>query len=199
MKVWSTSSKGQNTEKRSRRVWFSLGVGAAAIVAVCAVALGMVLLNSTMVEWWVPVLAAATAATATIPLTRRWLTRMLGGRVWAVTAHTAVAGALAFALFLGINYWGATSTERIDGTVVAKVCKEHTRYRRAGRRYNVPAGTYNTWHVRIRCEQGEFLSPSMSYNRYRRLHVGSTVPVELSHGLLGYPTLRLATKKPTQQ
>ncbi len=173
----------------------SLAIGSAIFVAIVAVALGLSLLKNTVVAWWVPVLAALTLATATLPLTRRRLSDWLGGRVWGVCAHMVVVGSLSFALFLGVNFWGATSTEIIDGTVVAKVRQEHTRYRRSGRRVRVADGTYHTWHVRVRCGQGEFLSPSMDYGRYRRMRVGAKVPVELGHGLLGYKTIRLAPRK----
>jgi len=178
-------------KNKRKSVWLGVGLAVGALVTIAAAGLGLALLGSTLVEWWVPALFAAVVAVATMPLTRSWLTRVLGGRLWAVCAHIALVGSLAFALFLGVNDWGATGCETVDGTVVAKVRKEHTRYRRSGRRVRIADGHYNTWHVRIRCAYGEFQSPSMDYGRYSRLRVGATVPVEVGDGLLGYKTVRL--------
>ncbi len=162
------------------------------IAVIFMIAAGVACCGRMFMPLWLPVGAAVLVAGATAPVIGPRWRRLLRWPVAACcVAHVLVVGSAVFAAVTVSNF----AVERPDTrrTVRAVVdghfTEERTRYRRVGRNRQVPAGHYNTYHLRLRLPDGHTFTDELPFEAYRRCRDGRRVPVGLYTGLWGYTVI----------
>ena len=156
--------------------------------------LGLFCFGATIMPLWIPLGFALLMSAALLPVTSRLMRRLTGSdsKIIKALAHMAVFTVLFFDIVVCPNYFVARpGTSRTENCVIeSKYTKEHTRYRRAGRRTRIPDGTYNTWHMSLRLPDGRCKDVEVSMSTYRRHKKGGSYAVCCYDGLFGYTVVK---------
>ncbi len=155
---------------------------------------GTALLSRTFIPKWIPITIATVPAIVTAPvLMNRWQKLTHFSRAWLnIPCHILLVGTVLYFGFLAANYWGGddSTLHPESSTVIAKHRKQHTRYRRAGRRTQVPAGHYYTYHLKLELPDGHVIDQPVSLQKYNRTRKGAHYTVKLEKGLFGYTVVK---------
>lgn len=154
----------------------------------------LALYGSTVVEWFLPwAIALFLALLSGLTMWRLWrpMTEH-DGFLPNYLLHVAASTGIWALMVLGVNRLGADEAEAYTEqvTVERKYREEHRRTRRVGRnRYSASGATYYDYHADLRLPDGRFKSVTIPLSRYNRLRTGSTHPITLAPGLLGWPVI----------
>lgn len=156
--------------------------------------LGMVIYEHTIVEWWIPVTAAAIIAIGTTPmLFRKWATLTnMRYAIINILCNLFVAGSFSYTLFLGVNYWWAndTSATQVETTVVKKFKRAHTKYRRVSRRTRVADGHWYSYHLELELPDGRHKAVEVPFSTYKKTRTNNTRSITVERGLLGMDIIK---------
>ncbi len=154
----------------------------------------VVLYHDTMVQWWVPVGVGAFLGVLSWPLTRRVWPRVTGTCRGIINfpCNLLLVGVVTSALFLGINYWGASpsSAETIETTVSGKYRKQHTRYRRLNRRTRVADGYWYSYRIVIGLPDGREKEIEVPLSEYNHIKTGSRHELTVQQGAFGFNVIK---------
>jgi len=169
-------------------------IGLTIVIVLSAWGLAMAILHDTFIPVWMPLTFAAVAALVLLPAMLPRMARLIPDMPrWVLgIAHIIIWGGIFMIISVGSNYMFASPDTAVaaHATVVAKTRKEHTRYRRAGRRHSVPAGKYHTWHLTLRLDDGRCHERSVSLQEYNRTRIGASRTVPLQRGLFGFTVVK---------
>lgn len=167
------------------------------IIGGAAYGWGLVLYERMLMPLWLPVCAGIVIAGSTAPFFADHWKRVISAEynllniVW----HLAFVGAFGALTVLAGNYYGlsgAMSYERAV-TVAEKWSEKHDTYRRVGRHARVRNGVRTDYKVKVVFPDSVTRKWPVSLDKYKRIRVGQTCPVEMRQGLFGYPVI---TKRP---
>lgn len=146
---------------------------------------GLVLLEHTIVDWWIPACAAAFIAAATIPITviiRRGKGLKTGIATYLV--HLAATGILAFTGIMAMNHFlPGTNEHHEDGIVVRKYTKQRTQSSgRRGRRLR----KVTDYYISVQLPDSTRMEQSVGIERYNRIRSGAKLDLTVRTGFLGW-------------
>lgn len=146
---------------------------------------GVVLLEHTVVDWWIPACAAAFIAVATIPITV--IIRSKKGLKTGVTTyliHLAAAGIIAFTGIMSLNHFlPGTNEHHEDGIVVQKYTK--TRNQGSGRRGR-RMRKVTDYYICVQLPDSTRMEQSVSIERYNHIRSGAKIDLTVRTGFLGW-------------
>lgn len=164
------------------------------LIGLAAWVLGMSLLHDTFMPWWLPVICGVFASAVLMPAMVPRLTKLFDDvpRWICGVAHTVVWTGIFFFAVLGLNYRFASASTAVsaEATVVDKVCKERTRYRRVARNRYIAAGKYNEWYLVLELDGGRRYEQPVSITVYNRTRRGAVRHLPLQRGLFGYTVVK---------
>lgn len=181
-------SRSANTRTVLRYLAFGFGVSALVLVF----GLDLFLLGCTMVSgWWVFGLCILVGAFTAIPAAPRWR-KLSGWSGWVpnILFHTLVVAVVLPAIFLGVNYWGASEADFTEEKAVVeskeRVTRRHTR--RVGRRYLATGSVYYVYQMEVRFVNPEYgvLTVPAPKSKYNAIGKGDTALIEVGRGALGF-------------
>lgn len=150
---------------------------------------GLVLLQHTIVAWWIPASAAAFIAAVTIPITviiRRGKGLETGVATYIV--HLAATGIIAFTGIMALNqFLPGTNEHHEDGIVVQKYTKERTQS--SGRRRR-RLRKVTDYYICIQLPDSTQMEQTVSIERYNHIRSGSKIDLTVRTGFLGWRTVR---------
>lgn len=148
---------------------------------------GLILYMRTFVQWWMPVVFGLAAAFILwFPWRSKW--KFIKSRIGAFCAHMALFSIIAGTGVMALNYYSADNSKKStqNGEVIHKYTELHKPSHRVGRR-RVYSKPYTEYYLRIQLENGLYKDFKVTKKRYNRTRSGSTIPMDITPGALGYP------------
>ncbi|MDE6310436.1 MAG: hypothetical protein K2L96_01290 [Muribaculaceae bacterium] len=140
-------------------------------------------------EWRLPVTAACIA----VIITRGGAPRFWGSelRIKNGVINRAigilVSTGLVAAILISLNFIPHPGKEdEVYKCPIERLYKTtHQHTRRVGRHYTTTGSVYYRYHADVRLRDGKVKEYPLTLNRYRKLHKGDSLSIEIHHGLLG--------------
>lgn len=163
-------------------------------VVIAALGMAFVLQESTLVRWWIPVLASfPVAAALALPLERA-----VGGLTgWSSrAARYAAAFAAAFSITVGtvytLNFYlsSRTSARSVEAVIAGKHSEERHRSRRAGRRYTASGEKYYEYYLDVLMPDSTRRKIKVSASGYVNTRSGSPATLTIERGLFGMDVIK---------
>lgn len=154
--------------------------------------------DTTLINPLIPVSAAVALGLATaLWLWRIW--RPITGSqkmLWNFICHTVFISIFLTALFYICNQALAdkSNTNETKAIVVEKYDKVRHHIRRVSRNHYAQGEAYNTYHLKIRFDNGTTRVLTVSFGKYRRYQAGDTITLPIAKGALGAPIILQSNK-----
>lgn len=163
------------------------------LVVIFAVGGSMAIYGDTFINPWLPLLLAlATGLSTSLVMWKGWrgITDS-DSRTFNSICHVAtVTSVLTAAFYLGNYAWADTSTLHEEkAVVVSRYSETRHKSKRVGRR-TVAGEPYKVYFVEVELADGRRKSLSASYARFRRIHTGDTLSLQVEEGALGFPVIK---------
>ena len=161
-------------------------------IVILSWAVGYIVYEDTLADWWIPVGVALMIVALTIPLYKKWAWLTAGeDKILNLLSHVICVGAVSYALFLVGNYCLAdpASTQEEEVIVQKKYQKTHKKTRRVGRRHYVSDGVRKEYYLQVAFENGTVETLRVSLSTYNKTRTGKTKTLTLQKGFFGLPVI----------
>lgn len=187
-------SHGSTTKSRMRNVLHSIALCVISIIVLSVAGFDIWLASDTLINGWIPLgICAMISIYGAIMLHSRWKWLTQSSTKWInILCGIAVTTPLLLLAFYGTNWLGASPdkvhTEEV--TVESRYYKERHRTRRVGRRYVADGEPYKVYYATVVFPDGFKKEISLTHSRYRRIHQGQHLSVEVTTGLWGVRVIK---------
>ena len=162
------------------------------LVSLFSGAIGYVIYENTLSEWWIPVGVALMIAAATFPFYKKWSWLTTDdSKILNFLCHLICVGTMSYALFLAGNYWlvDPASTQEEEVVVHKKYVEKHKKTRRVGRRRYVADGVRKEYYMEVTFANGTVKALHVSLSTYNKTRQGATKTLTLQKGFFGLPVI----------
>ncbi|MCM1293781.1 MAG: hypothetical protein NC230_09425 [Bacteroides sp.] len=148
----------------------------------------------TLISPWLPVGACVVIAVLSALRCGGWWEYISwSDNIWLNRAiHTVVVTALAGGVFYSCNYvFDNEATKHREEVVVdRRYYKVRHRTKRISRRTYGRGEPYKVYYIDVRFADGRETSLTVPFKRYKRIHNGDTIPLNIAMGLFGIPVIK---------
>lgn len=180
---------------KSKNAIGKLGVLTIILIFITLILLGgiVALYDTTLISPLIPATASLALGLATaLWLWKIWRPITGTQKQWPnFICHTACAAILAASLFYICNYAFADK-ENINKSrveIVEKYHKVRHHTKRVSRNRYARGEAYNTYHIKVRLDNGTTHELNVTLNKYHRLHAGDSIDIPIAKGALGAPVI----------
>lgn len=168
-------------------------IGVIFFVSFFMLAGGVSLSSETLLSPYIPFSMAALAALASAGLSRQiWHGLIRSDKFWLnFLTHVFIVTSLLSGVFYTVNYAfpDSSTTHEELVTVEKKITKTRHKSRRVSRRHYTQGDPYKVYYLGIKFEDGMEKEISVSMNKYKRIHNGDTIPLEVAKGFFRIPVI----------
>ena len=184
-----------NTKKSS--VWRYILIGLTILITIFGYGTIFALSSETLISPWLPVSASIIIAIlSSIKIGGYWEYISTNSNIWLNrTIHVITTTAIVGGAFYSCNYLFDNDSTRHKEQVVVENRYHKVRYRskRITRRTYTRGEPYKVYYIDVQFSDGRKKSLSVPFKRYKRIHTGDTISLNIATGLFGIPVIKRDT------